>query len=169
MLKFKDLPKEIQNAMLDEQVRQGNKRDRKVFENYTDCNVQAGGFSWANSREKYFFWSDIIHIGKTKVFFDRYPLKLTAKRNKNGNNKDFQENKPHFDKQAHTILKWMLRGYWADSKKMFERFGIVDARPRFRAIRQHLELECQKVPNGKGLKRWRILPTKLAEYKKMYK
>lgn len=168
MIKFNDLPKEIQKAMLDEQVRQGNKRDRKVFEKYPASSYMVGGFSWEKSKEKFNFWWNVIQIGNTKVFFHRYPLKLTAKRNKNGNNKDFQENKPHFDKQAHTILKWMLRGYWADSKKMFEKFGIVDARPRFRAIRQHLELECQKVPNGKGLKRWRISPHKLAEYKKLY-
>ena len=169
MLKFKDLPKEIQNAMLDEQVRQGNKRDRKVFERYLDARLSYGGFNWSSSRDDFDFWYQIIIDGNLKTFFDKYPLKLTAKRNKNGNNKDFQENKPHFDKQAHTILKWMLRGYWADSKKMFEKFGIVDARPRFKAIREHLELECQKVPNGKGLKRWRISPNKLQEYKKMYK
>ena len=169
MLKFNDLPKQIQKAMLDEQVRQGNKRDRKVFDTFTASNHSRGGFTWQKTKEKHDFWADIILYGKINLFFKLYPLKLTAKRNKNGNNKDFQENKPHFDKQAHTILKWMLRGYWADSKKMFERFGIVDARPRFRAIRQHLELECQKVPNGKGLKRWRISPNKLQEYKKMYK
>lgn len=169
MLKFKYLPKEIQKAMLDEQVRQGNKRDRKVFEKDICATDFNGGFDWMESKEKKDFWWDIIIVENIKAFFDKYPLKLTAKRNKNGNNKDFQENKPHFDKQAHTILKWMLRGYWADSKKMFERFGIVDARPRFKAIREHLELECQKVPNGKGLKRWRISPNKLQEYKKMYK
>lgn len=167
MLKFKYLPKQIQNAMLDEQVRQGNKRDRKVFERDVNSSFIDGGFDWTKSKEKYPFWLNVFS-GNYKTFFDRYPLKLTAKRNKNGNNKDFQENKPHFDKQAHTILKWMLRGYWADSKKMFKRFGIVDARPRFKAIREHLELECQKVPNGKGLKRWRLNPNKLAEYKKLY-
>jgi len=32
MIQFKDLPVEIQQRMLDEQVRQGNKRDAKVFE-----------------------------------------------------------------------------------------------------------------------------------------
>lgn len=168
MIKFKDLPKEIQKAMLDEQVRQGNKRDRKVFEKDVNADFIDGGFDWIQSKDGNNFWWKILLDKNTKHYYEKYPLKLTAKRNKNGNDKDFQDNKPHFDKQAQTILKWMLRGYWADSKKMFEKFGIVDARPRFKAIREHLELEFQKVPNGKGLKRWRILPNKLQEYKKLY-
>ena len=32
MMQFKNLPVEIQEKMLDEQERQGNKRDAKVFE-----------------------------------------------------------------------------------------------------------------------------------------
>lgn len=169
MIKFNDLPKEIQNAMLDEQVRQGNKRDRKVFERLPFANYENGGFEWVFAKDKYDFWSDIIMNGNTKVFFDRYPLKLTAKRNKNGNNAQFQENKPHFNGQALTVLKWLLRGYWADSRLMFAKFGITDSRPRIAALKKNFDIICERVPNGKGLKRWRINPKKLSEYKEKYK
>ena len=73
MIQFKDLPVEIQERMLDEQVRQGNKRDAKVFEEYIMAGIRGGGFSWSRTVEGYIFWEKIIHDGNFAVFYDKYP------------------------------------------------------------------------------------------------
>ena len=44
-MEFKDLPVEIQERMLDEQVRQGNPRNAEVFERDITATVPAGGFN----------------------------------------------------------------------------------------------------------------------------
>ena len=73
MIEFKNLPVEIQQRMLDEQVRQGNKRDAEVF---VECMYSAksqGGFTWAQSVEDTGFWTEILLKGNFVVFFEKYP------------------------------------------------------------------------------------------------
>ena len=76
MIDFKNLPVEIQNHMLDEQVRQGNPRNAKVFERYTMACFSEGGFSWSRTVEGYTFWEEIIQNGNLAVFYEKYPKKL---------------------------------------------------------------------------------------------
>ena len=73
MIRFNDLPVEIQQIMLDEQERQGNKRDAEVFEEYIMAGIRGGGFSWSRTVEGYIFWEKIIHDGNFTVFYDKYP------------------------------------------------------------------------------------------------
>ena len=73
MIKFKDLPVEIQERMLDEQVRQGNPRNADVFEKNTKADAKQGGFTWWASVEGHDFWSDIILRGDIAVFYEKYP------------------------------------------------------------------------------------------------
>ena len=73
MTKFKDLPVEIQEKMLDEQVRQGNKRDAEVFEINIWANHRLGGFTWNESVEGYDFWEEIIQHRNLAVFYKKYP------------------------------------------------------------------------------------------------
>lgn len=73
MIQFKDLPVEIQQRMLDEQVRQGNKRDAEVFKEYTMAGIRGGGFTWSRTVEGYAFWEKIIHDGNFAVFYEKYP------------------------------------------------------------------------------------------------
>jgi hypothetical protein len=73
MIRFKDLPVEIQQRMLDEQVRQGNKRDAEVFANGIYSPKREGGFSWAESVEGYDFWEKIIVSGNFADFYAKYP------------------------------------------------------------------------------------------------
>ena len=73
MIEFKDLPEEIQERMLDEQVRQGNKRDADVFEEAAATNAPEGGFLWAESVDGYHFWNRIIGSGDIAVFYEKYP------------------------------------------------------------------------------------------------
>ena len=73
MIQFKDLPVEIKQRMLDEQVRQGNKRDAEVFKEYTMAGIRGGGFTWSRTVEGYAFWKKIIVDGDFAVFYEKYP------------------------------------------------------------------------------------------------
>ena len=55
-----DFPKRVVQAMVDEQVRQGNPADPSVFaRECTACHLQ-GGFTWPSSILGRNFWADII-------------------------------------------------------------------------------------------------------------
>ena len=73
MTKFKDLPVEIQQRMLDEQERQGYPRNAEVFERRTTAPGREGGFNWSKSVDGFDFWDRIIGIGDFAVFYDKYP------------------------------------------------------------------------------------------------
>jgi hypothetical protein len=79
MMQFKNLPVEIQEKMLDEQERQGNKRDAKVFEVKTSAALRKGGFSWDESIEGYSFWEEIILNANFAVFYKKYPKRPLLK------------------------------------------------------------------------------------------
>lgn len=63
------VPDWIVEKMLDEQVKQGNPRNIKVFEDYPYSNIDRGGFSWKDTVLGYRYWYDIIIDGV-------YPPKL---------------------------------------------------------------------------------------------
>jgi len=73
MIPFKDLPVEIQERMLDEQVRQGNPRNAEVFEKNITALPLEGGFLWGSSVEGSDFWAEIIHNGDFVDFYKKYP------------------------------------------------------------------------------------------------
>lgn len=79
MIQFKDLPVEIQQRMLDEQERQGNKRDAEVFERMTTAHASEGGFSWPRTVEGYTFWEKIIVGGDFADFYAKYPKRPLLK------------------------------------------------------------------------------------------
>jgi hypothetical protein len=68
-------PDEVVEAMLDEQERQGNKRDVSVFEKKRIANLSIGGFSWIDTKEGERFWNKVIRYKFFKRFFARYPNK----------------------------------------------------------------------------------------------
>ena len=74
MIQFKDLPVEIQERMLDEQERQGYRRDAEEFKR-----LPIGGFVWSKSVEGYAFWSEIIIYANFAVFYEKYPKRPALK------------------------------------------------------------------------------------------
>ena len=60
MIKFNDLPVEIQQRMLDEQKA-------------TSASPFEGGFLWAQSVEGFDFWNRIIENGDLAEFYKKYP------------------------------------------------------------------------------------------------
>src|SRR5690554_5092218 len=79
MVPFKDLPVEIQERMLDEQVRQGNPRCAEVFEEHIAAPTREGGFFWARSVDGYDFWEKIIVVGNFTEFYGKYPKRPLLK------------------------------------------------------------------------------------------
>ena len=55
-----DFPKRVVQAMVDEQVRQGNPADPSVFSNLRNADKSQGGFTWNESALGIIYWTDII-------------------------------------------------------------------------------------------------------------
>nr|DAN88750.1 MAG TPA: hypothetical protein [Bacteriophage sp.] len=54
-------PLKVVEAMVANQVRQGNPANVKVFQEKVDASFVEGGFSWNKSTEGQFFWSKVIN------------------------------------------------------------------------------------------------------------
>ena len=84
---LKGFPAAIVNAMLDEQVKQGNTRDVTMFEKDIIRDDNHGGFDWSFAKESKLFWSRIINHKEFNIFFDKYPhLKDTQTTNNEKSN-----------------------------------------------------------------------------------
>ena len=57
-------PKRVVQAMVDEQVRQGNPADPSVFARNLVANKTQGGFSWHVATLRYNPWAEVMHMGK---------------------------------------------------------------------------------------------------------
>jgi hypothetical protein len=69
-----NFPLKIVEAMVANQVRQGNPANVKVFQEKVDASFVEGGFSWNKSAEGQFFWSKVIngkHFPKEIVPLDK--------------------------------------------------------------------------------------------------
>ena len=57
---IEDFPKRVVQAMVDQQVRQGNPADPRVFARALNACKDEGGFTWTSSILGCFFWADIV-------------------------------------------------------------------------------------------------------------
>ena len=57
---IENFPGHVIEAMLDEQVKQGNKRDAEVFQRYAMASTSSGGFMWSDSEQGHPFWEAVI-------------------------------------------------------------------------------------------------------------
>lgn len=69
--KIKYFPLAVVQAMCEEQYRQTGNFDPSVFFKKPDASTDRNGFSWAESKEGYTFWSRIIN-GKNFILFYMY-------------------------------------------------------------------------------------------------
>jgi hypothetical protein len=68
---IKDFPKEVVEWMLDNQVKQGNKRDISVFEKCRHDGNENGGFDWCIVDSQFCY--DVIYKKNFATFFEKYP------------------------------------------------------------------------------------------------
>ena len=72
---IKDFPIEVVEKMIEEQVKQGNCPNVKVFQDYVTADVNDGGFSWYKSDGGSEFWIEVIDNDNFELFFEKYPKK----------------------------------------------------------------------------------------------
>lgn len=75
MIKWDELPPEIQNRMFECQEEQGNPRNSDTFKIRTDTHESEGGFLWSKTEEGYGFWYSIVFYRNIDVFYEKYPKK----------------------------------------------------------------------------------------------
>ena len=66
-------PKEVVEKMLDEQERQGNKRDVSIFERRKAVGAEGGGINRGESKDGISFWDKVISDKDFDTFFKEYP------------------------------------------------------------------------------------------------
>ena len=69
--KIENFPIEVVQMMVDEQVRQGNKADVKVFQRRNFASDS--GFIWAGAVNGFDFWEEVIRYKNFDLFFSKYP------------------------------------------------------------------------------------------------
>lgn len=72
---LKGFPIEVVQKMLEEQVKQGNKEDVKVFQAFSGEDCSLGGFDWVKTIEGQDFWYDVLTDKNFNEFFKKYPKK----------------------------------------------------------------------------------------------
>lgn len=75
MIKWDELPPEIQNRMFECQEEQGNPRNPNAFKIRIDIDDSQGGFLWSNTKEGHSFWYSIVFDRNIDVFYEKYPKK----------------------------------------------------------------------------------------------
>ena len=68
-----NFPIEVVQKMVDEQVKQGNKANVKIFQANRNTGFACGGFTWNRTDDGDSFWEGVIRNHCFNAFFDRYP------------------------------------------------------------------------------------------------
>lgn len=72
---LKRFPIEVIEKMVEEQYKQGNKPDVKVFQDYVTSDLDMGGFNWGDTEAGYKFWQEVTGELNFELFFKKYPKK----------------------------------------------------------------------------------------------
>lgn len=70
---LKDFPVGVVVRMMEEQEKQGNRPNVKVFQNYRDAGKTRAGFKWSKTEKGESFWDTVIGYRGFGVFFKNYP------------------------------------------------------------------------------------------------
>ena len=77
---IKDFPVEVVEWMLDQQVKQGNRRNVKVFERNRWSGIDEKGFTWAGCPDGRGFCFHVIACKNFDLFFETYPRQLNTEK-----------------------------------------------------------------------------------------
>ena len=123
---IKGFPQHVVEAMLDEQERQGKKRDVTVFEKNKDAGLYHRGFNWGDSVLGYDIWGGIIGYSQFHLIEkpkpqepkkDRFPFKLKEEDAKRIINIACNDWKPRLAKKWGKDL--LMQGYVEVSKHYY--------------------------------------------------
>ena len=68
---WNDLPKEIQDLMLERQYEQTGKKNPSIFEENLIANKYKGGFNWSGTLEESHIWSQVLEYGNFEYILGR--------------------------------------------------------------------------------------------------
>lgn len=98
-------PIELVQAMVDEQVKQGNPADPTVFQKFTQSGKDKGGFDWDKTKYSPFFWAEVIACENFERFFEGYKF---SKNDSNVEEKPFYYKKYCCEDDPKQILEAMI-------------------------------------------------------------
>lgn len=75
----KEIPQEIVDKMLENQLAQAGKKDINVFVENINMGKSGGGFNYNETNEGHPFWFDIVVAGDFDKFYEKYPKTKTSK------------------------------------------------------------------------------------------
>jgi hypothetical protein len=75
----KEIPQEIVDKMLENQLAQTGKKDINVFVENVNMGKSGGGFNYAETNEGHNFWYDVVFAGDFDKFYEKYPKTKTTK------------------------------------------------------------------------------------------
>lgn len=73
---IEDFPCEVVNKMIEEQVKQGNLPDVRVFQSFAIAGQDENGFDWNITTDGCDFWEEVIAMGNFELFFTKYPKQV---------------------------------------------------------------------------------------------
>ena len=71
--KWHELPREIQEKMLERQLEQAGKMNPTIFEKHISASESLGGFDWAGAPEGDQFWYGVLDRNRFDIFYTLYP------------------------------------------------------------------------------------------------
>ena len=98
---WNDLPKEIQEKMLERQGEQ-NGINPSVFEKSMCDSVGTGGFNWGETQEGWEFWAYVLNCDNHDLFFEKYPKE---------NNAAYLKLQKEFDQYKKESIKWGVEDF----------------------------------------------------------
>ena len=132
---IKDFPEHIVEAMLDEQVRQGNKRDVSVFEKNEFSDQSNGGFTWNKAKLSNEIWCDIIINRNFSAFPLQYPRVMLV-----------SDDKKNWFKRVVLVEKGKRFIAWSDAETLEEAENVYYTKCWFFAKDVEPEKSEEKIP-----------------------
>lgn len=158
MTQFDKLPVEIQERMLLEQEKQGNKRNPEVFRKYLHADEERRGFDWDETDDGLKFWISVLTKEDFDCFFARYPKKeeLLKKDTKTyprvmkvSNFEDFSKSETRvvFMEKSGKYLAWR----WVSTLEEAEKELSTSYWAYAREVNPIVELTVEDISAGKGI------------------
>ena len=92
-MKWHELPREIQEKMLERQLEQAGKMNPTIFEKHISASESSGGFDWDKTPEGGEFWDSILRFDDIDVFYALYPKSPIKPEHKSLYKKTFRVNR----------------------------------------------------------------------------
>ncbi len=105
-----DFPVEIVRKMVEEQMRQGNNADVRMFQICANKNKNQGGFDWKDTEDGHLFWVSVIQDRNFDEFFEKYPKQDSTKIQGTENTTTVPHKEIDWEQRRYEIAKFCMHG-----------------------------------------------------------